>query len=510
MVMKLIIAAICVAFVAGNGSSEDFYRTQMIDKVSQKHRNTPSASVHQSESNRTGHHVSITRHNQSTGDQQQKIPEQLQPILDQQQQIPDQQQQIPDQLQPIPDQQQQILDQLQQIPDQLQLIPDQLQPIPDQLQQTPDQLQQIPDQHQPTLGRFQSTDAVHHTMGYLHKTSDHHQSSARNSTGKYKQTTGKTTAVTWLSQLWSKSSQPSSSEHPLKDMATKSPSRFDNLMIPGVFLCQDGKFRIYSSSVCDGKIDCPDSSDELPELCTTLKTTQGTGKCRSNEFQCPSGKCVHVDPINFSNTKCGEGNSLDENNVSNNCSYPNLLCDNNRKCVSVDYRCNGMWDCQDMTDEPMSPFTFITTDLTFMCANGYCVSPKVLCNGDNDCGDNSDEASCDGQKTTRQQVNDCTDGSDESSCDQSGWVWSDNKGLIISVSVLGGILLITIVVVICVTVHYKRKYKMLTQETSRMDSRPPPYWQAVCVSVADPFEKAEQQTFSHVNIPYGGTTAFPE
>lgn len=76
--------------------------------------------------------------------------------------------------------------------------------------------------------------------------------------------------------------------------------------------------------------------------------------CRSDEFQCESGKCI-----------------------------PSYL------------RCNGQPDCEDRSDELACPSRCGSDQFT--CRDGNCIPIYLQCNSQRDCPDGSDEEECSGK-----------------------------------------------------------------------------------------------------------------
>uniref|UniRef100_A0A671Q6S8 Low-density lipoprotein receptor-related protein 2-like n=1 Tax=Sinocyclocheilus anshuiensis TaxID=1608454 RepID=A0A671Q6S8_9TELE len=162
--------------------------------------------------------------------------------------------------------------------------------------------------------------------------------------------------------------------------------------------------------------------------------------CGDYAFPCDGGRCV---PNSF---RCDGVNDCADKTDEANCTDPGTTCSpyaftcGNKHCVPASWRCDGHDDCGDGTDEDNCPTRVPTTcsSSQFACANGNCIPKAWVCDAFNDCGDGSDERQCNSTITTCQPGfflcpdhrciynsyvcdgdQDCLDGSDEKDCEYS-------------------------------------------------------------------------------------------
>ncbi|XP_076282536.1 vitellogenin receptor-like isoform X2 [Lasioglossum baleicum] len=121
------------------------------------------------------------------------------------------------------------------------------------------------------------------------------------------------------------------------------------------------------------------------------------------------------------------------------CNQPEYFpCDNNTRCISSAFVCDGEIECYDGADEENCIYRMVKCD-TFRCNDGYCIRNEWVCDGFPDCpADTSDEENCGHKPTSIDECNnefdrylcknerciplnatcngvdDCGDGSDES------------------------------------------------------------------------------------------------
>ncbi|XP_053307342.1 sortilin-related receptor isoform X2 [Spea bombifrons] len=167
--------------------------------------------------------------------------------------------------------------------------------------------------------------------------------------------------------------------------------------------CEASSFQCHDSHcipqrwVCDGDMDCQDGSDEDNSICEK--------KCKG--FQCRNGTCLpssqHCDGI----AQCADG--ADEKQCEPLCThYMDFVCKNRLQCLFHSMVCDGIVHCRDGSDEDPSyagcardpEFQRTCDPLSFLCQNGVCISLVWKCDGMDDCGDYSDEANCENPTDT--------------------------------------------------------------------------------------------------------------
>uniref|UniRef100_H2Y8K1 EGF-like domain-containing protein n=1 Tax=Ciona savignyi TaxID=51511 RepID=H2Y8K1_CIOSA len=98
---------------------------------------------------------------------------------------------------------------------------------------------------------------------------------------------------------------------------------------------------------------------------------------------------------------CPEGFILDTHGLTciSNCTFSEFVC-KNHKCIPFWWKCDGVNDCGDHSDEPEHCRGYYCTPGQYQCANSTegnykCMSPSGICDGELQCSDGSDELNCD-------------------------------------------------------------------------------------------------------------------
>ncbi|THD27838.1 hypothetical protein D915_001224 [Fasciola hepatica] len=125
---------------------------------------------------------------------------------------------------------------------------------------------------------------------------------------------------------------------------------------PNAFLCQI-TLDTCVSKPCSNQAQCADYSDQAPEVCSTIGRTRQNVTCQANQYACQSGG----------------------------------------QCVHEFYRCDGVRDCADGSDETTAAGCFpgrgdSTPQSEFTCSNGLSIPRNWVCDQKADCPDGDDEA----------------------------------------------------------------------------------------------------------------------
>nr|XP_055065094.1 low-density lipoprotein receptor-related protein 2 isoform X1 [Misgurnus anguillicaudatus] len=161
----------------------------------------------------------------------------------------------------------------------------------------------------------------------------------------------------------------------------------------GDFLCKDRRKCVERNLVCDGRSHCLDGSDELAcHIVASPTSTTGSLKCRVGSKPCNNGKeCVLYSHVCDGEIDCDDGS--DEAGCEYQCKPDQFQCAHGRMCIDKKQVCDGTPQCQDRSDE-MDCFT-PSHDCKHMCDDKTrCIPESFLCDGEKDCVDATDEANC--------------------------------------------------------------------------------------------------------------------
>uniref|UniRef100_A0A131XLH1 Putative low-density lipoprotein receptor n=1 Tax=Hyalomma excavatum TaxID=257692 RepID=A0A131XLH1_9ACAR len=150
-------------------------------------------------------------------------------------------------------------------------------------------------------------------------------------------------------------------------------------------------------------------------------------ECLHDEWRCKNGLCIPEQRRCDGHFNCYD--MTDEYNCE--CGSDGFHCSDNTSCLPLDRRCNGFVDCWDGSDE--ANCTALCPASQHTCNSGQCIPMDNFCDSYRDCDDGSDEpAGCDSPCLAHQRqcqngrcvpgtvwcdgFDSCGDGSDEANC----------------------------------------------------------------------------------------------
>ncbi|EOB01368.1 Low-density lipoprotein receptor-related protein 2, partial [Anas platyrhynchos] len=146
---------------------------------------------------------------------------------------------------------------------------------------------------------------------------------------------------------------------------------------------------VSSSWRCDGAADCPDGSDE--QDCGRVRCERGSipAVCGAKKLQCPgTHHCIPHWELCDWHQDCEDG--WDEEGCPLQPCLPGQWQCRNRVCIAAEWKCNGVDDCGDSSDEDVCapcPAGMVR------CDEGKCILESLMCNDEDDCLDGTDEPS---------------------------------------------------------------------------------------------------------------------
>ncbi|NXY56350.1 VLDLR protein, partial [Callaeas wilsoni] len=143
--------------------------------------------------------------------------------------------------------------------------------------------------------------------------------------------------------------------------------------------------------LCDGEQQCPDGTDEQ---CGQAGECCGLSSvCGIKKVQCPgTHHCIPHWELCDRHQDCEDG--WDEEGCPQQPCLPGQWQCRNRVCIMAEWKCNGIDDCGDSSDEDVcAP----CTPGMVRCDEGKCILESLMCDDKDDCLDGTDEPSTCGE-----------------------------------------------------------------------------------------------------------------
>ncbi|XP_037037177.1 basement membrane-specific heparan sulfate proteoglycan core protein isoform X11 [Bradysia coprophila] len=117
--------------------------------------------------------------------------------------------------------------------------------------------------------------------------------------------------------------------------------------------------------------------------------------CGVTQATCMNGDCIDKSKICDGIYDCNDGSDESSCSTSHRCEPNEFKC-NNKKCVLKTWRCDGENDCEDNSDEQacVANSSSACRYDEFQCRSGQCIPKSFQCDTHADCLDSSDEVGC--------------------------------------------------------------------------------------------------------------------
>lgn len=97
--------------------------------------------------------------------------------------------------------------------------------------------------------------------------------------------------------------------------------------------------------------DCADNSDELTEKCLPNIEEMLRGNCSAEMFQCRTGQCIPLDAVCDGRVECPDRSDESVAFCTSKCCPPFGFRCGYGGCIDEKLRCDGNYDCADESDE---------------------------------------------------------------------------------------------------------------------------------------------------------------